>query len=324
MPADVEACLGRRMALMRPRREEVDPRFLLYLYLAPQFQATIEQNTIHGATVNRIPLNKMATWEISLPLLTEQQAIAEVLGALDDKIAANTTLIASAEEAVRICAQSRAEAAEHKRVTLGELSNSGVIAFGDGYRTKKSELAESGFRIIRVGDVAQGAISKGDDYVAASLQRSIGAKSAQPQDVILTTKGTVGRVAIVPRTIDTAVYSPQICFFRVLDHSQLDWGYFASWFLGRDIQSQLSLRAYRSDMAPYVNLDDIRSIEIPYPRISVQQKHGRRVSPLLELAENLREESLTLAATRDALLPQLMSGKIRVRDAEAAASEAGA
>lgn len=41
-------------------------------------------------------------------------------------------------------------------------------------------------------------------------------------------------------------------------------------------------------------------------------------------ALNAEQESLTLAATRDALLPHLMSGKLRVRDAERVASEAGA
>ena len=41
MPADVRACLGRRMALLRPNRSLVDPRFLLYFYLGPDFQSTI-------------------------------------------------------------------------------------------------------------------------------------------------------------------------------------------------------------------------------------------------------------------------------------------
>jgi type I restriction enzyme S subunit len=35
------------------------------------------------------------------------------------------------------------------------------------------------------------------------------------------------------------------------------------------------------------------------------------------------EESRTLAATRDALLPQLMSGKLRVKDAEKVLENAG-
>ena len=101
MPSGIRACLGRRMALLRPNTAIVDPRFLLYAYLGPEFQSVIEHNTIHGATVNRIPLNRIGTWALRLPPLPEQQAIAEVLGALDDKIAANTALAATADEVMR-------------------------------------------------------------------------------------------------------------------------------------------------------------------------------------------------------------------------------
>jgi type I restriction enzyme S subunit len=57
MPAGIEACLGRRMALLRPNRERVDPRFLLYFYLSPAVRQIIDRRTIHGATVNRIGLS---------------------------------------------------------------------------------------------------------------------------------------------------------------------------------------------------------------------------------------------------------------------------
>jgi len=87
MPPSVRACLGRRMALLRPNRERFDPRFVLYYWLSPDLQAVIERNTIHGATVNRIPLSAMANWTVTLPPLGEQREIADVLGALDDRIA---------------------------------------------------------------------------------------------------------------------------------------------------------------------------------------------------------------------------------------------
>ena len=47
------------------------------------------------------------------------------------------------------------------------------------------------------------------------------------------------------------------------------------------------------------------------------------VSPLLDRALANRSESRTLAHTRDLLLPRLMSGEIRVRDAERLVEEAG-
>lgn len=89
MPGSLRACLGRRMALMRPNLEVVDPRFLLYFYLSPVFRKTIDRHTVHGATVNRISLSSMGTWTVDIPEVSRQKAIAEVLGALDDKATAN-------------------------------------------------------------------------------------------------------------------------------------------------------------------------------------------------------------------------------------------
>jgi type I restriction enzyme, S subunit len=86
MPGGVEACLGRRMALVRPDRQYVDPRFLLYYYLSPTFQTIIAEHTINGATVNRIGLSTMRSWPVSIPDLDEQRAIADVLGSLDNLV----------------------------------------------------------------------------------------------------------------------------------------------------------------------------------------------------------------------------------------------
>jgi type I restriction enzyme, S subunit len=89
MPDNVRACLGRRMALLRPDRAKVDPIFLLYFYLSPGFQQTIAKHTIHGATVSRIGLANMPDWDVEIPQLAEQQAIAGVLRALHEKIVHN-------------------------------------------------------------------------------------------------------------------------------------------------------------------------------------------------------------------------------------------
>ena len=53
IPEGLRCCLGRRMGLLRPHRDRVDPRFLLYAYLGPNFQETLRGRTIHGSTVDR-------------------------------------------------------------------------------------------------------------------------------------------------------------------------------------------------------------------------------------------------------------------------------
>jgi len=89
MPPNVTACLGRRMGLLRPKKEKVSPRYLLYAYLSPPFQSEIKVRTINGCTVDRLPLKDLPSFPIRIPPLPEQKAIAHMLGTLDDRIELN-------------------------------------------------------------------------------------------------------------------------------------------------------------------------------------------------------------------------------------------
>ncbi len=70
----------------RPRPCSGRPRFLLYAYLGPEFQETLRERTIHGSTVDRIPLKALPDFPITVPQdIREQRAIAHILGTLDDR-----------------------------------------------------------------------------------------------------------------------------------------------------------------------------------------------------------------------------------------------
>jgi type I restriction enzyme S subunit len=317
MPGDVEACLGRRMALLRPDRRQVDPRFLLYYYLSPAFQTIIDRHTIHGATVNRIGLSTMGSWPIVIPDLNEQRAIGEVLGVLDDKIATDEQAAKTAIELGNSIFDRMSSGSTLSRTQLGELVDCGGLILGDGYRTKRLEHGQPGLRILRAGDIRDGLIDPvGDDFVSQSFARQIGPKMSQSGDIVMTTKGTVGRVAVVSSDTERLVYSPQLCYFRVVDNGTLDRGYLAAWFRSADLQCQASLRMFKSDMAPYINLQDIRSLEVPIVPFEQQRQQGETQLKLLELFDGARAEIKRLVRLRDVLLPQLMSGRIRVRDAK--------
>ena len=89
MPEGVKACLGRRMGLLRPNKNKVDPKYFLFAFLGPDFQQEIKKRTIYGATVERIALRELPEFPIRLPPLPKQRAIAHILGTLDDKIELN-------------------------------------------------------------------------------------------------------------------------------------------------------------------------------------------------------------------------------------------
>jgi type I restriction enzyme S subunit len=74
------------MALMRLNREKADPRFILYAFLSPQFQDVIRSRTKQGSTVTRILLTEFGDFPMAVPPIPQQHAIGEILGALDDRI----------------------------------------------------------------------------------------------------------------------------------------------------------------------------------------------------------------------------------------------
>jgi type I restriction enzyme S subunit len=74
-------------------------------------------------------------------------------------------------------------------------------------------------------------------------------------------------------------------------------------------------------MAPYVSLRDQRAMAVPvFPES--QDQIAAHLDPLLARAAHARLESKSLAALRDTLLPKLISGELRVKDAERFAATA--
>jgi type I restriction enzyme S subunit len=318
MPAGIQACLGRRMGLLRPRANRADSRFLLYAYLGPEFQQVIRERSIHGATVDRIPLVELPGWPIRLPGLWEQKAIAELLGALDDKIAVNDQIISAVHELGDACFQDGHSSARH-HWTLGELVAKKALVFGDGYRTKRSEHGQPGLPILRVAEVMNGRIEPDfADFVADSYRPAMGGKVSQAGDVILTTKGTVGRVAAITPKDPSFVYSPQLCYFRVLPDAPISNSYIYFWLRSNDFWQQAETLKSQTDMADYLSLTDIRNLTIPMPAPGSNEQRSPALTGLLAQISTRCEENRALAELRDTLLPKLMSGEIRVRDAEKA------
>lgn len=156
--------------------------------------------------------------------------------------------------------------------TLGALRDAGQLEFGDGYRTRRDQLAPEGYRILRAADVNQGRIDlQGEDFVSPEFSKAIGAKWARSGDVILTTKGTVGRVAQVQSLGEPVVYSPQLCYFRTANGAPLCATFLKAWFSGPEFVSQASFLMHNTDMAPYISLRDVAGLWITLPPVAQQE-----------------------------------------------------
>jgi type I restriction enzyme S subunit len=80
--------LAQRIVTLRGKRDLLDNGYLLYLMQSQQMQAKLAGRS-SGTTVMGIKQSELRKIEVVLPLIAEQRAIAHVLGALDDKIELN-------------------------------------------------------------------------------------------------------------------------------------------------------------------------------------------------------------------------------------------
>jgi type I restriction enzyme, S subunit len=69
---------------------------------------------------------------------------------------------------------------------------------------------------------------------------------------------------------------------------------------------------------------NFRPIPVVFPGSAALKRFTEAVGPLLDLVRLHEKQSQTLAAMRDLLIPKLMSGEIRLRDAKRAVAEAAA
>ena len=101
IPEGFRGCLGRRMALLRVDETKADYRFLYYYFYSDAWRATVNENIVLGATVDRIPLIKFPDFPVELPPLQTQHRIADILSAYDNLIENNQKQIKLLEEAAQ-------------------------------------------------------------------------------------------------------------------------------------------------------------------------------------------------------------------------------
>jgi len=145
------------------------------------------------------------------------------------------------------------------------------LLIGDGYRAKNSELTTSGMPFARAGNIDNGLHFDNADRFPEKDVQKVGEKVSQPGDVVFTSKGTVGRLALVRTNTPRFVYSPQLCYWRVLDRDVIDpcWLYY--WMCGSEFVQQVAGMKGQTDMADYVSLTDQRRMEITLPPIHEQR-----------------------------------------------------
>jgi type I restriction enzyme S subunit len=200
-------------------------------------------------------------------------------------------------------------------VTAQQLIDDTLLQIGDGYRAKNAELGQTGLPFLRAANLSGGVDLAGAEILSYSSVEKAEGKVSRAGDVAFTSKGTVGRFARVDERHQPFVYSPQICFWRSIDPARLHPAILYCMMRTPSFESQLTVAAGQTDMAPYVSLTDQRRITMPMLPPN-QYEVGQNIETFLSRQALLDEESRTLATLRDALLPKLFSRELPIADAE--------
>lgn len=186
--------------------------------------------------------------------------------------------------------------AECQTLAISDLINRKVIAIGDGYRAKNSELSTEGIPFARVANINDGFKFEKADYFPINDLYKVGEKISRPNDVVFTSKGTVGRFAFVQQGTPQFVYSPQLCFWRVLNQEIIEPRFLYYWMQSVEFQAQANSVKGQTDMADYVSLFDQRRMKITLPPLPTQRRIADILSALDDKIELNRQTNATLEA----------------------------
>lgn len=288
----------------------VDPRYAAFYLGHAKVREWVVRHA-HGATMPNLNTGILAACPVVVPPADAQRAIAGILATLDDKIELNRRMSETLESMARALFKSWLANIPPLHIPVSDLIARSVLEIGDGYRAKNNELGSPGLPFVRAGDLQKGINTQGVELLRQESVDGAGGKVSRVGDVAFTSKGTIGRFARVSRHTPQCVYSPQICYWRSLDTAALHPAVLYAWMVSEDLASQIDAVAGQTDMALYVSLSDQRKMEIP--RFSSGQSQiGASLAALYDRQDSANAESQSLASIRDALLPRLISGMVRV------------
>lgn len=311
LPANV----NQAVAIIRPDVTRIIPRFLYYALRDRNRLQSAVARTVQSVQSN-LSLSELSQLQVPQPPPAEQQAIAEVLGALDDKIAANAVLAATAAESARL---EHAAVAKEGSTQTRKFADIALISGGGTPSTKVRENWDGEIWWATPTDVTalEGPyLEQTSRTLTQQGLASCSSKLFQPGAVLMTSRATIGALAV--NDVATAVNQG----FIVVEPFEPE----LRWWLYQEMQSRIEEFISWANGATFLELSrgTFKRLHVRMPAPELVAAVTERLGVLHAVGRAHLRENRTLAATRDALLPQLMSGKLRVRDAEKIAAEAGA
>lgn len=333
-----------RCLRVRPNVNKIDSGFLSYFFGLPEFKDHIRAIAV-GATMPSLNTSILSDIIVPHPSdICEQRAIAHILGTLDDKIEMNCRMNETLEAIARAIFKSwfvdfdpvRAKAAGRdpglpKHIAdlfpdsfedseLGEIPVGWEIRpFADtveiiGGGTPKTSITEywngdiPWFSVVDAPMCSDVWIIDTEKKITREGLENSSTRILPVGTTIISARGTVGRIALV----GVPMAMNQSCYGLYARNSDLGFfSYFATLYLVASLQQHAHGSVFDT-----ITRDTLASISLVVPPAKLIDIFETHISPSLQRMRSGLLENHTLAALRDALLPKLISGELRIKDPE--------
>ena len=331
-----KVALGQRLITLSGKPDLIDNTYLKFAMQSAFVQNQLQARST-GTTVLGIRQSELKKIEIPLPPLEEQNRIAHILGTLDDKIELNRQMNETLEAIARAIFKSwfvdfdPVRAKMEGRLPVG-MDAATATLFPSAFQDSSLGEIPEGWKVGTLGEIAKNVrqsvkaseIDPDEFYIGLEHmpRRSIALSEWQTAGELGSNKyrfrkGEIlfGKLRPYFHKVGVAPIEG-VCSTDILVIQPID----SEWFgIVLGLVSSDEFIAYTNAYSagtrmPRTNWKDMSRYEIALPPVEVSQKYTEFIRPFIErIIENIHQ-SRTLSQIRDALLPKLLSGEIRVDD----------
>jgi type I restriction enzyme, S subunit len=329
---------------LEPKRE-IDLRWAYYELLTQDINSLDS-----GSAIPSTSRESFYNLAVRVPPLSEQRAIAHILGTLDDKIESNRRMSETLEEIARAIFKSWFVDFDPVRAKMEGrdpgLAPDIAALFPD--RFAESGIRPEGWTLSKIGDEVRVVggntpsteiseywggphawatpkdLSKLNSPILLETERGltdlglskVSSGLLPKSTVLLSSRAPIGYVAMasLPVAVNQG-FVAMVCDKEV--------GPYFTYFWTKASHEEIVGRANGSTFLE-ISKSSFREIPLLRPLPKILRTFEDVARPIFERIELAARQSRTLAALRDLLLPKLMSGEIRIKDAEKLLGEAGA
>ncbi|MGQ7817263.1 restriction endonuclease subunit S [Metapseudomonas furukawaii] len=344
------ARVNQHVAIIRPRPSKLDNRFLRYFLASPYQQGLMLGAAAAGATRNALTKGMIEDFKVPCPALGLQRAISNILSVLDDRISllreTNAALEAIAQalfkswfvdfDPVRAKAEGRQpegmdaataalfpDSVEESELGLvpkgwhvGTVSDLGEVICGKTPPTSQPENYGGDVPFITIPDMH-------DRLVVTSTARSLSRAGADLQkkkylpagSVCVSCIATPGLVARVSSDAQTNQQINSVVPFE-------KWGKSFPLFLLRRIGDAVRVSGSGGSVFHNLSKSGFEALKVLLVGQELAQRFDDAVEPLIAKIMENQIQAQILTQLRDTLLPRLISGQLRLPEAEALLEEA--